>query len=59
MLLKKLKKDKKTKSIPVIMLTCKKDAESLFKAQELEAADYLIKPVAPQQLLEVIKKYTE
>lgn len=43
--LKKLKTDTKTESIPVIMLTAKTDDESKITAAGLYGDDYLIKPV--------------
>ena len=43
--LKKLKEDEKTESIPVIMLTARGDDESKMKAAGLYGDDYLIKPV--------------
>lgn len=43
--LKKLKEDQKTESIPVVMLTAKADDESKMKAAGLFGDDYLIKPV--------------
>ena len=43
--LKKLKENVKTASIPVIMLTAKADDESKMRAAGLYGDDYLIKPV--------------
>lgn len=43
--LKKLKSEPKTESIPVIMLTAKADDESKMTAAGLYGDDYLIKPV--------------
>lgn len=55
--LTRLKKDLKTKSIPVIMLTALGDSESLFKAECLEASEYVTKSFESQDLLELIKRY--
>ncbi len=55
--LRRLREDPKTRPIPVIMLTCKGEASSIFKTQELGGTDYLIKPFVPQTLLRLIKKY--
>jgi DNA-binding response OmpR family regulator len=55
--LRKLKYDFETMHIPVIMLTCKADSGSIFKAQDLKAADYIIKPFKPGELLKLIKRY--
>ncbi len=42
--LKKLKSNPKTTSIPVIMLTAKDDDESKVKAASLYTEDYIVKP---------------
>lgn len=42
--LKKLKSNPKTISIPVIMLTAKDDDESKIKAASLYTEDYIVKP---------------
>lgn len=55
--LRELKRDPKTTDIPVIMLTAKGESQSLFKAQELQSTDYLIKPFEAEELLSLIKKY--
>lgn len=43
--LKRLKENDKTVSIPVIMLTAKGDQESQEKAMQLYDEDYIVKPV--------------
>lgn len=48
--LKKLKQDKKTMSIPVIMLTAKGDEESKLEAAHLYNEDYIVKPFEIQDL---------
>lgn len=55
--LHKLKDDFETMHIPVIMLTCKADSGSIFEAQDSKAADYIIKPFKPHELLKLIKRY--
>ena len=55
--LHKLKYDFETMHIPVIMLTCKADSGSVFEAQDSKAADYIIKPFKPNELLKLIKRY--
>jgi DNA-binding response OmpR family regulator len=55
--LHKLKYDFETTRIPVIMLTCRADSGSIFQAQDLKAADYIIKPFKPDELLKLIKRY--
>ena len=54
--LKKIKEDDNNQSIPVLMLTAKKDSESMKKALDLGAADYLIKPVGIKEIVEKIRK---
>lgn len=54
--LKKIKEDEKNQSVPVLMLTAKKDSESMKKALDLGATDYLIKPVGIKEIVEKIRK---
>ena len=56
--LKQLALQSETWQIPVIMLTAKAETEFLFKARELSAVDYLIKPFTVQDLLKVVKRCT-
>lgn len=55
--LSRLKCGLATKNIPVIMLTAKSESASIFKAQNLDVTDYIIKPCNPSELLKVVKKY--
>lgn len=55
-LLKSLKADKQTLSIPVIMLTGRDDQESQKLAASLGNQDYLIKPVELEELRSRIEK---
>ena len=57
-----LKKDPKLAKIPVLMLTsyAARGAETsipLGRGYELEAEDYIDKPVSPQDLLTIVDKY--
>jgi len=52
--LQKLKKDKATKNIPVIALTCLGDTENVSKALEAGCQDYLVK--ADFSLNEILQK---
>jgi len=54
--LKELKEDAKTKSIPIIMLTAKDQLSDVAKANDLGAADFIVKPFDYRVLLEKIKK---
>lgn len=54
-LLSLLQADAETASIPVILLSGRSDGDTMAKAVELGAADYLTKPVTRDQLLESIE----
>jgi DNA-binding response OmpR family regulator len=54
--LETLKKDEKTISIPIIMLTAKDDDESMTKAATLYDQDYIVKPVKIEELRNRIDK---
>ena len=44
--------------IPVVMLTAKGESKSIFKAEQLGATDYLIKPCNSEDLVKLVRKYT-
>ncbi len=48
--LKKIRKDNKTKSIPVIILTAKDDEDSRLRAENLCISDYIMKPFGIDEL---------
>ena len=50
----RLKADKDTKKIPVIMLTGESDRDAVVKAREIGANDYVVKPFTLPILLERI-----
>ncbi len=52
--LKALRKDKKTKLIPLIFLTAKADKNDFRQGMELGADDYITKPFTPLELLRAI-----
>ncbi len=54
--LQRLKDNKKTTSIPVIMLTAKDDKGAISKAKALGAKDYLTKPFNSEALLDSIER---
>jgi len=56
--LRELRKNSATRKIPVIMLTAKGETKSIFKAQELGATDYLIKPCESEELIALVRKHT-
>jgi DNA-binding response OmpR family regulator len=52
-----LKRNERTRSVPVVMVTAMGDEESRARGMECGAAEYLVKPFRPEQLMETIKKY--
>ncbi len=54
--LAKLRASKKTKDIPVIMVTALSDEKNITSAQKGDAVEYVIKPFDYAVLLEEIKK---
>ncbi len=57
--LRGLKHDQATRDIPVIMLTAKGEAKSIFEAQEAGATDYLIKPVDSDKMIAMLKRFAQ
>lgn len=55
-ILLRLKRDRVTAAIPVVMLTDTEHISSVLHALELGAADYLPKPDAAQQLCAVVEQ---
>ena len=53
--IQKLKKNNKTKDIPIIMLTAKAEEEYKIKGLETGADDYITKPFSPRELIARIK----
>jgi len=53
--LRRLKQDEETNSIPVIFLTAKTEIEDEQKGLELGAVDYIMKPISPPILLARIR----
>jgi DNA-binding response OmpR family regulator len=54
-LLSLMQSEEKTASIPVILLSGRTDGDTMAKAVELGAADFLTKPVTRDQLLESVE----
>lgn len=54
--LKDLKENEKTQSIPVIMLTALKSDPVKFKAANLSAEEFMVKPVTVKMLVEKIEE---
>lgn len=53
---KKLKADPMTAKIPVVMLSANSHAESVQKGLDVGAAEYLVKPFEPEQLIKLLDK---
>jgi|SaaInlStandDraft_2_1057019.scaffolds.fasta_scaffold71029_2 putative two-component system response regulator len=54
---KRLKASEQTKHIPIIFLTGKVDEEDESKGIELGAADYIRKPVCPENVQQIVKTF--
>ena len=54
--LSKLKADPKTSSLPVMMLTGERNAETVMLAMEGGADDYMVKPFLPDVLFERVSR---
>jgi len=54
---KQLKRNKKTKHIPIIMISANKDTRDI--AKEAGADDFVAKPFEMQELLAKVEKYTK
>ena len=55
--LRRLRNDKRTRHLPILMLTARGETNSIMQSEELGATDYLIKPYEPEELLSSIKRY--
>lgn len=55
----KIKSNKKTKNIPIIFITAMTDEDSIEKAYEIGANDYVTKPFKPKELLAKVKREFE
>ena len=54
-LLRRLKRDEVTASVPVIMVTAKTEEDNKIQGLDVGADDYIIKPIAPRELISRIK----
>lgn len=50
MILESLKKEEKTRAIPVVVISAKASEEDIKRAKELGAKEYLVKPFTPKEL---------
>jgi len=54
-----IKTNKRTRHIPVVVLTTSKSEEDIVKSYELQASCYVTKPVDLDQFLEVVKSISD
>jgi DNA-binding response OmpR family regulator len=54
--LRKLKEDPKTAGVPVIMLSGKNDEQDVVRCLNAGAADYMVKPFSPDELVVRVRK---
>ena len=52
-------RDKRVARVPVLMLTVKRDADTVIEAIQKGATDYLVKPVNREELMSRVKKILE
>ncbi len=57
--LRRLRSRDETASIPVIMLTARKQERDILSALELGARDYLVKPFIPEELITRLNRLIE
>ncbi|SMF61190.1 Response regulator receiver domain-containing protein [Allosphingosinicella indica] len=57
--LRRLGRREETASIPVIMLTARKQEKDILSALELGARDYLVKPFIPEELITRLNRVIE
>lgn len=53
-----LKENELTKDIPIIMMSAKAQEEDIKKARTCGAAEYLVKPFKPEELIDRIDRFT-
>lgn len=56
--LDKLRNCTETQYTPIIMLTERRETESIVKATETGSTDYIMKPISMEKLLAIVKKYS-
>ncbi len=55
--LRRMRRDEGVSHIPVIMLTSRGDLQSVYRAQQMGAADYFIKPCDSDRFLKMVEGY--
>ncbi|MBN2453565.1 MAG: response regulator [Candidatus Omnitrophica bacterium] len=56
--LRRIRHDHDQRHTEIIMLTSRRESNSIMKAQDLGAVDYIMKPFRLEELLAVINKHT-
>lgn len=56
---KEIKGSAETSSIPILMITARKDPESRKRGLEVGASEYLVKPIHPAEVLRKVQEYLE
>ncbi len=54
--LKRVKEDERTKSIPIVIVTSSKQERDVVKSYKLGANSYIVKPVDSEKFIEAIKE---
>ncbi len=54
---RRLRSETLTEKVPVVMLTCKGDTQSIFDAQHMRVNDYLLKTCSFDELTTVVRKH--
>lgn len=58
-LVRSLKNHLETQDIPVVVITAIEDTSSIYRAQSLGIADYVIKPLHLEEFPELVRKYAQ
>ena len=56
-MLRRLRNNVDTQYTPIIMLTQKRETQSLFQAQDMGSTDYIMKPFQVKELLDMVNRY--
>jgi CheY-like chemotaxis protein len=53
----RLRSDPRTEAIPIVALTAQAKPEDKQKTKEIGCVEHMCKPVAPEELVELVKRY--
>ena len=56
-LIQKIKSNLATAKIPILLLTVESHTNAIYKAQEMGATDYVIKPINFEELPAIVQRY--